>query len=101
MLKNSSALQNQTQAKPPENSSIFIQNRENTTITGVQDLVKYNQNEIVVQTTLGLVLITGTDMVVEKLDVETKELTFIGKVISLIYSNAKQEKKSFFKRLIN
>lgn len=101
--QNSSTKHTQVSASvtPVQHSSIFIEDRKITTITGVDDLISYNQNELVVQTALGLILISGTNILVEKLDVDTKELTFKGTVNSLIYSNKTQEKKSILKRIIN
>ncbi len=82
-------------------SNVFIEDRNSTNITGVEDVVSFNENEMVVLTNLGLVLITGKNLIIEKLDVTTKELWFKGTVISLVYANKKEEKKGLFKKIFN
>lgn len=75
------------EAKEFKNQNIIIESREKMLITGVRDVVSFNENGVKLNTTLGALLIRGEDMSVDKLNVQTGELNVRGHVSGLVYSD--------------
>ena len=74
------------------NSDIFqnliLENREKLTLSGVSDVLSFDDQIIIIQTELGLLTIKGENLRVNKLSIDTSEIIIEGSVNSLIYSNA-------------
>ena len=68
------------------NHKITIESRCETEITGVIDMGAYNDEEIEIETSCGMLIINGSGFNVTKLDVETGILKISGKIESLYYS---------------
>jgi len=61
-------------------------------ITGVRDVVNYNESEIELQTTNGNLTVCGSDFNIIKLDVESGEMKIKGCITSLYYTDNDEEK---------
>ena len=86
-----------------ENSlqNILLENREKLEMSGVEDVVSFNDLQIVARTTLGLFTVKGSKLHIEKFNTTTKELNIKGKVDELKYSNdnLKRDNKNFLTKL--
>ena len=81
---------------------ITIQNRSSGTITGIVDVVSFDENTIVLDTDQGLLTIKGNGLHVSRLTLEKGEVDISGKVDSLQYSDmakGNDRGESFFGRL--
>lgn len=81
---------------------LLIQNRSNSSITGIRDVVSFDENQVVLDTDMGLLTIKGKDLHVSRLTVEKGEVDVEGTIDSLIYSSNEALRKSgesFFTRL--
>jgi sporulation protein YabP len=80
---------------------INLKNRTDLHITGVKKLESLNSNEFFIDTVLGKMRISGTDLEMKNLDLEKEVLMITGKVNSMEYiSKHKSEKdKSFLSKL--
>lgn len=79
-----------------------LQNRERGNITGVQDVVSFDENQIILDTDMGLLTLKGKNMHVSRLTLEKGEVDVDGILDSLTYSSNETFRKSgesLFKRL--
>lgn len=63
-------------------------NRSSCTITGLQDVVSFDENQIVLDTDMGLLTMKGKDLHVSRLTLEKGEVDVEGKIDSLTYSDS-------------
>lgn len=74
--------------------NIILENREKLHISGVLDVLSFDDQIIIVETELGLLTIKGENLKINKLNIDTSEVTLEGFVSSLIYSNSDTIKKN-------
>ena len=78
--------------------SLILENRKMLTATGVSNVDSFNEQEIVAYTDLGELIVRGSKLHIDKLNIETGELTIDGEVVSMTYSG-NQSSGGFFSRL--
>lgn len=81
---------------------LTIDNRKRTCLTGIKDVVAFDMNQVLLESTLGMVLIKGADLKVTRLSLEKGEVDVDGHVDSITYSEVKaygEKGKSFVKRM--
>ena len=66
---------------------LTMENREKLYLCGVEDVESFDENEIQVYTSEGLLSIKGSELHINKLNTQDGELMVEGNVDSLIYSN--------------
>ena len=77
-------------------------NREKGNVTGIQDVVSFDENQMILDTDMGLLTIKGKDLHVSRLTLEKGEIDIEGQADSLVYSSSESFKKtgqSFLSRL--
>lgn len=72
---------------------LHIDNRHKIDITGVTKVLTFNEESIVLDTILGGLNIKGKDMKVNKLNVDSGDMSIEGDVISINYINGELSKK--------
>lgn len=84
--------------------AIYIENRERVSITGVQDVESFNDEEVVLQTEQGMLRVLGTNMHIVRLNLEEGQLIVNGFVSLVEYEDqpVAEHKKGggFFSRLL-
>ena len=83
-----------------KNHSLTIQNREQVEITGINDVSSFNEEEVNASCELGNVLIKGSRLLVETLDLDNGVLKINGRITAVVYSE-KTNAKSFFGKLFS
>ncbi len=83
--------------KMPQN--VIMEDRRALTITGVNDIDSFDEQSVVVFTELGELTVRGFDLHMNKIDVETGELSMEGDIQSLSYSEGPNPKGGFFSKL--
>mgnify|MGYP000662921661 CR=1 FL=1 len=73
---------------------MIFQNRQAGNLTGVRDVVSFDENQVVLDTDMGLLTIKGKDLHVSRLTVEKGELEGEGQVDSLAYSSNEAYRKT-------
>jgi sporulation protein YabP len=81
-------------------SSISLENRRKMLLTGVNEVLSFNDEKIILNTVLGKLNIKGQNLKMNKLDVKNGDVIVDGYITSLIYSNKKDKKKRSLIRLI-
>ena len=71
-----------------------LYNREKGKMTGILDVISFDEHVIVLETDLGLLTIRGKDLHVSRLTLEKGEIDLEGRVDSLVYSSGEAVKKS-------
>ena len=73
--------------------NIILENREKLSVSGVLDVLSFDDQIVIVETELGLLTIKGENLKINKLNIDTSEVTLDGTISSLIYSNSDSLKK--------
>ena len=66
--------------------NIVLENREHLTLTGIIDVFSFDDQIIIIETELGLLTITGEDLKISKLNLETSDFVVDGKIDTISYS---------------
>ena len=66
--------------------NLILENREKLNVSGVLDVLSFDDQIIIVETSLGLLTIKGEDLKINKLNIETSDLIIEGLINSLAYS---------------
>ncbi len=74
--------------------NIILENREKLNVSGVLDVLSFDDQIIIVETELGLLTIKGENLKINKLNIDTSEVTLDGMISSLSYSNSDTMKKN-------
>lgn len=74
--------------------NLILENREKLTITGVIDVLSFDDQIVIVETQLGLLTIKGEDLRINKLSLDSLEVVIEGQIFSLGYSDENYGKKS-------
>jgi sporulation protein YabP len=82
-------------------SNLTLENRKKLTINGVIEVINFNENQILLNTDLGTMVIRGQELRMNKLDVQNGDVLITGKVDSFVYTNdkSKVKKDSIISRL--
>ena len=73
--------------------NIVLENREKLSISGVLDVLSFDDQIVIVETELGLLTIKGENLKINKLSIDTEEVIVEGEIINLAYSEKDDEKK--------
>ncbi len=73
--------------------NIVLENREKLSISGVLDVLSFDDQIIIVETELGLLTIKGEDLRINKLSIDTSETIVNGNIMQIAYSENTMEKK--------
>lgn len=77
-------------------------NRKNLSLTGINDVISFDMNEVLLESTQGMLLIKGNDLKVSRIQLENGEADVEGEVESLVYSEVSSYAKkgqSLLKRM--
>ena len=82
-------------------SSIELNDRKKLSLTGVTEVVSFEEDKILLTTTLGNLHIKGNDMKMNKLDVQNGDVIITGTIISISYIDKEitKNKESILKKL--
>ncbi len=75
------------------NHNITISERKNIIISGVKKIDSFDKNEFLMETTLGNLIIKGSDLEIVKLDTYQGNVTIKGSVNSVTYTELKSKNK--------
>ena len=74
--------------------NILLENREKLSISGVLDVLSFDDQVVVVETELGLLNIKGDNLRINKLSLDTSDVIIEGDIYSLNYSDKNPDKKN-------
>jgi len=79
--------------------SVQLEERHRLAVTGVSEVLSFDENEVIMDTSMGLLTVEGEGLHVEKLSLDMGELSLEGSIQSLCYSRDRQKKGSFWSRV--
>ena len=74
--------------------NLILENRGKLSISGVNDVLSFDDQVVIVDTELGLLTVKGENIRINKLSLDTAEVIVEGEISSLSYSQNKQEKNT-------
>ncbi len=74
--------------------NLVLENRKKLSVSGVNDVLSFDDQVVMVDTELGLLTVKGENIRINKLSLDTAEVIIEGEISSLSYSQSKQEKSS-------
>ena len=80
--------------------NIIMENRGKLTVSGVEDVESFNEESVVLDTIQGTLTVEGSGLHINKLNVQTGELTVNGEISGLVYHDEGYSKSNgFFGRI--
>ena len=82
-------------------SNLSLENRKKLTLTGVIEVLSFDEDRISLTTNNGNLNIKGEGLKMNKLDVQNGDVIIVGVISSMVYSSksVKKNKENIFKRL--
>lgn len=74
--------------------NLVLENREKLSVSGVVDVLSFDDQVVMIETELGLLTVKGQNLRINKLSIDTSEVIVEGEVACLAYSEANQNKSS-------
>ena len=74
--------------------NLLLENRNKLNISGVLDVLSFDDQVVIVETELGLLTVKGENLRINKLSIDTSEVIVEGDISSLTYSDSKTSEKS-------
>ena len=74
--------------------NLVLENRGKLSVSGVNDVLSFDDQVVMVDTELGLLTVKGENIRINKLSLDTAEVIIEGEISSLAYSQTKQEKSA-------
>ena len=72
--------------------NLILENRGKLSISGVNDVLSFDDQVVIVETELGLLTVKGENIIVNKLSLDTSEVVLEGTISYLAYSDKDLEK---------
>ena len=73
---------------------VILTNRGTCALNGISDILSFDVNEILLETEMGMLMIRGIDLHVNRLTLEKGEVDLSGKIDSIQYSDVSKGKGS-------
>ena len=84
---------------PAAGHRLELVGRERLTVSGVEDVERFDENGIVMSTSAGVLVVTGEDLHIGKLSLDGGELHVDGRIDSVAYEEGGREQGGFLRHL--
>ena len=84
---------------PAAGHRLELVGREKLTVSGVEDVERFDESGIVMSTSAGVLVVTGEDLHIGKLSLDGGELHVDGRIDSVAYEEGGREQGGFLRRL--
>lgn len=74
--------------------NLILENRGKLSISGVLDVLSFDDQVVIIETELGLLTVKGESLKINKLNIDTSEVIVEGDISSMSYSEAKNTEKT-------
>lgn len=75
--------------------TLNLENRKNLTLSGAGEVISSDEKQVILNTSMGRLKITGSDLSIGKLNVETGELSLTGNINIIEYKEIKGKGERF------
>ena len=76
---------------------LTLQQRENLTVTGVTEVVCFDENAVILRTQMGTLTVQGSGLQLKTLSVEGGQVAVDGRISAMVYEEPRAD--GFFRRL--
>ena len=83
----------------PFQHRLELEGREKLTVSGVEDVERFDEASIIMSTCAGTLIVTGTDLHIGKLSLDGGELHVDGHIEGINYEEPAQPRRGMFSRL--
>lgn len=73
--------------------NVILENRNKLHLSGVLDVLNFDEQIVTVDTELGILIIKGSDLRLNKFNLENAELSIDGEVFSMVYDDKNYSSK--------
>ena len=73
--------------------NLILENRKKLSISGVNDVLSFDDQVVMIETELGLLTVKGENLRINKLSIDTSEVIVEGEISFLSYSDKELEKQ--------
>ena len=84
---------------PAAGHRLELTGREHLTVSGVEDVERFDESGVIMSTSAGTLIVTGEDLHIGKLSLEGGELFVDGRNDSVSYEDTPNRQGGFFSRL--
>ncbi len=81
--------------------TIEINERSKAELTGINAVMSFNENSVVLDSEGGLLCIEGVDLNVKKLDLQGGIVVVEGRLSAFYYPEGEEKRKSFFSKIFS
>ena len=86
-------------SRPDGPPHLILEGREQLSVSGVEEVESFDENQIVMYTTKGTLVVRGENLHIEKLSLDGGDLKVEGDIDALTYEDGPREKGGLFSRL--
>ena len=81
--------------------NIILENRNKLNISGVHDVLSFDDQVVIIETDLGLLTVKGENLKINKLSIDTEEVIIEGEINNLGYSDhtKKEQEGGLFSKI--
>ena len=86
-----------------KNHKLVVNNRKTSLVTGVLDVLSFDLNEVFLETEQGMLMVKGSDLHVNRLNLEKGEVDLSGTIDSIAYSDvqsAVSTRREYFCKIV-
>jgi len=74
--------------------ALHIDKRENVSVTGVVDVISFDEESVICESEMGVIIIRGVNLHVKRINLESGELSVSGEIDGVTYENPSSGTKS-------
>ncbi len=78
----------------PVIQNIILENRKKLNVSGVKDVLSFDDQVVIIETELGLLTVKGDNLKINKLNIDASEVIVEGNINNLSYSESQSKKES-------
>ena len=78
--------------------NLILEDRKKFTLTGIKDVLSFDENTIMLDTSLGKLAVKGEDLKLGQFDTQKGDVSGTGKIYAVVYTQDEQS-GGFFSRL--
>lgn len=86
-------------AEEMKNQNITLESRRKLSITGVREVENFDDNTVTLITDLGTLSVKGSEIKIEKLNLDSGEVSATGDFYGFEYISDENTKRTFFSRM--
>ena len=81
--------------------NIILENRNKLSVSGVKDVISFDDELVIIETDLGLLTVKGNNLKINKLSIDTGDVSVEGEISNLGYSDPtkKSQEQGLFSKI--